>query len=73
MVFEPALTKLRESDRPVFGPTSFRGYVDRHGIEAGRTPRYISVDASGETSETGCERVDAYLQYRRSTLTASPC
>ncbi|MFC3959495.1 DUF6997 domain-containing protein [Halovivax cerinus] len=45
MVFEPALTKLRESDEPVFGPTSFRGYVDRHGIEAGRTPRHISVDS----------------------------
>ncbi|MFC3959497.1 hypothetical protein [Halovivax cerinus] len=49
MVFEPALSNLRESDEPVFGPTSFRGYVDRHGIEAGRTPWYISVDAIWST------------------------
>ncbi|WP_247729867.1 DUF6997 domain-containing protein [Halovivax limisalsi] len=49
MVFEPALSELRESDGAVFGPTSFRGYVDRHGIEASpRTPRYISVDSLGD-------------------------
>ncbi|AGB17591.1 hypothetical protein Halru_3025 [Halovivax ruber XH-70] len=45
MVFESALRELRESAQGVFGPTSFRGYVDRHGIEAGRTPRHISVDS----------------------------
>ncbi|ARS88600.1 hypothetical protein B1756_01720 [Natrarchaeobaculum aegyptiacum] len=46
MVFEPALADLSRSDRPLFGPVSFRDYVEGHDLEATpRTPRYISVDA----------------------------
>ena len=46
MVFDPALEELAATDGSVFGPTSFRDYVERHDLEAGpRTPRYISVDA----------------------------
>ncbi|MFW6265862.1 MAG: DUF6997 domain-containing protein [Halanaeroarchaeum sp.] len=46
MVFEPALEELAAAERAVYGPTSFRAYVDRHGVDAGpRTPRYISVDS----------------------------
>lgn len=46
MVFEPALADLSRSDRPLYGPTSFRDYVERNDLEATpRTPRYISVDA----------------------------
>lgn len=46
MVFDPALAELAASDRSVFGPTSFREYVDRNDLEAGpRTPRYISVNS----------------------------
>ncbi|WP_049928000.1 DUF6997 domain-containing protein [Halopiger goleimassiliensis] len=49
MVFEPALEELAASERSVYGPTSFREYVERHDLEAGpRTPRYISVDAIGD-------------------------
>ncbi|WP_254766529.1 hypothetical protein [Salinilacihabitans rarus] len=46
MVFEPALWELANSERSVFGPTSFRDYVARHGLDASpRTPRYVSVDS----------------------------
>ena len=50
-IFEPALGELAASDRPLFGPTSFRDYVSDHDLEAGpRTPRYISVDSLEDLS-----------------------
>ena len=51
MVFEPALEEMDERGHVIYGPTSFRDYVARYGIEtSGRTPRYISVDALRELS-----------------------
>lgn len=49
MVFEPALEELAASKGPLYGPASFRDYVERHDLDVGpRTPRYISVDSIGE-------------------------
>ena len=46
MVFRPALSSLEASETGVFGPVSFRDYVDEHDLTASpRTPRYISVDS----------------------------
>lgn len=44
-IFEPALEQMDAKGARVFGPTSFRGYLKRHGFEgARRTPKYISID-----------------------------
>lgn len=49
MVFEPALEEMDREGSSIYGPTSFRDYVTKHGVEVtGRTPRYISVDSIDE-------------------------
>jgi len=51
MVFEPALTAMKRSQNPTFGPVSFRDYVSDHDVDANsRTPRYISVDKFSDLS-----------------------
>lgn len=44
-VFEPALDRMREQGSDSFGPTSFQGYIAKHGLPRARTWQAISVDS----------------------------
>lgn len=40
---------MAQNESPIFGPTSFRDYCDKHEIAAtSRTPRYISIDTKND-------------------------
>ncbi len=45
-IFLPAIQELRSAGKSVWGPESFRSYIQRHAMTlSDRTPRYISVDS----------------------------
>ena len=55
-VFGPCLRSLEADGGSVFGPTSFRDYVEMHGLgSVGRTPDLISIDSH--------ERLPSELRY----------
>ncbi len=43
-IFEPALAEMN-GDVCIWGPTSFRDYLEQNSLSAGKAPEYISIDS----------------------------
>ncbi|WP_154018466.1 DUF6997 domain-containing protein [Halolamina rubra] len=64
----PALEALDESTTGMYGPTSFNGYLETHGMDSGRfrTPRHISINDRSDLAPALTDAETMVLRLGRS-------
>ncbi len=65
----PALEALKESTDGVYGPTSFNGYLETHGMDPTRyrTPRHISINDRSDLAPALADAETMVLRLGRSS------